>query len=274
MSLSVSRGHCMAKKRIHKEWADLQKEELGAMSLAPKGDDMFNWEAKLPGPEGSVYDGGLFAVDIQLPTDYPFSPPKATFKTRIYHMNIADSGAICIDILKTNWSPALSLLKVLLSLSSLLTDPNPKDPLVPTIANQYTRSRKKHDETAREWTRLYAMPKDHLPPPPPPVQKKAPTRSGPRGARARQPAAAPAPAASSSRIIEIDDDDEVQVVSTTAPRRSAAVAGRRRTRAETALETDAPEDDANTSAAGRKRRRPNASSNGTSMSSDDVIVID
>ena len=55
-----------------------------------------------------------------------FSAPKVTFATRIYHMNISDRGNICIDILKHNWSPALSLFKVMLSLSSLLTDPNPR----------------------------------------------------------------------------------------------------------------------------------------------------
>lgn len=58
------------------------------------------------------------------------------------------------QLLKNAWSPALSLYKVILSLSSLLTDPNPADPLVPHIAHEYKRDRKKHDETAREWTKL------------------------------------------------------------------------------------------------------------------------
>lgn len=58
------------------------------------------------------------------------------------------------QLLKHAWSPALSLYKVILSLSSLLTDPNPSDPLVPAIAQEYRGNRKKHDATARDWTKL------------------------------------------------------------------------------------------------------------------------
>ncbi|KAN0131716.1 Ubiquitin-conjugating enzyme/RWD-like protein [Lactarius tabidus] len=80
-------------------------------------------------------------------------------------MNISEKGNVCIDILKNNWSPALSIFKVVLSLSSLLTDPNPSDPLVPSIANEFLRKRSIHDQTARQWTQLYAKP---TPPPSPP----------------------------------------------------------------------------------------------------------
>ena len=58
-------------KRIHREIADLKKEDLGNITLAPSDDNLFNWKATIPGPEGSVYEGGLFQVDITLAHDYP-----------------------------------------------------------------------------------------------------------------------------------------------------------------------------------------------------------
>ena len=109
------------------------------------------------GPDDSPYAGGVFFLNIHFPTDYPFKPPKMNFVTRIYHCNISSNGSICLDILKDQWSPALTISKVLLSISSLLTDANPDDPFVPEIAHLLKTDKGKHDANAREWTRKYAM---------------------------------------------------------------------------------------------------------------------
>lgn len=120
------------------------------------GDDLFKWQATILGPKNSPYEGGLFFLSILFPKDYPFKAPRVTFQTKIYHCNINDQGGICLDILKDAWSPALTAAKVLLSISSLLTDANPDDPLVPDIARTYKNNRAEHDKIAREWTMKYA----------------------------------------------------------------------------------------------------------------------
>ena len=148
----------MALKRISKELTDLQRDPPANCSAGPADDnDQFHWTATIMGPDDSPYQGGVFFLNVAFPNDYPFKPPKCSFTTRIYHPNINANGAICLDILKDQWSPALTVSKVLLSISSLLTDPNPDDPLVPDIAHLCKTNKRRYEETAREWTRQYAM---------------------------------------------------------------------------------------------------------------------
>lgn len=147
----------MAARRIQKELADLTASPLDVCTAGPvKDEDLFVWDATLMGPKDSPYEGGLFCLAIEFPVNYPFTPPRVTFKTKVFHPNINAQGGICLDILKDQWSPALSVAKVLLSISSLLTDANPKDPLVPEIARLYVEDRAEFDRTAREWTQRYA----------------------------------------------------------------------------------------------------------------------
>jgi len=147
----------MSAKRIQKELLDLKKDPPSNCSAGPIGEDMFKWEGAIFGPADSPYTGGYFKLFIQFPVDYPFKPPVVTFTTKIYHPNINSAGGICLDILKNQWSPALTISKVLLSITSLLTDANPADPLVPEIAHIYKTDRAEFDARARAYTLKYAM---------------------------------------------------------------------------------------------------------------------
>jgi ubiquitin-conjugating enzyme E2 D/E len=146
----------MSLRRIQKELQDLKKDSPENCSAGPRDSNIYIWDGMIMGPSDSPFSGGIFQLEIHFPTEYPFKPPKITFKTKIYHPNISSNGAICLDILKDQWSPALTIGKALLSICSLLTDPNPKDPLCPDIANLYIDDKDEYTRVAREWTNMYA----------------------------------------------------------------------------------------------------------------------
>lgn len=143
-------------KRLQNELQDLMKNPVPNCSAGPKNNDLTNWIATIFGPEDTPYYGGIFELDIKFSDEYPFKPPKVYFKTQIYHCNINKQGGICLDILKDNWSPALNVSKLLLSICSLLSEPNPSDPLMHEIADLYRQNKELHDANAREYTLKYA----------------------------------------------------------------------------------------------------------------------
>ena len=144
-------------KRITSEVKEMAKSPPTYCSAGPISDDLHYWSGTITGPKDSPYEGGLFHLDIVLPRDYPFSPPRVTFRTKVYHCNINESGGICLDILKDQWSPALTVNKVIISIISLLNDPNPHDPLVTDIANIYLQDKNLYLENAKKHTRIYAI---------------------------------------------------------------------------------------------------------------------
>ena len=144
-------------KRLKSELKELTSSPPANCSAGPLDENnLFQWQGTIMGPEGSPYAGGIFYLRIDFTNDYPFKPPKIIFLTKIYHCNINSAGNICLDILKDQWSPALTISKVLLSICSLMDEPNPNDPLVSEIAHLYKTNRKEHDRRAQQYTLEYA----------------------------------------------------------------------------------------------------------------------
>jgi ubiquitin-conjugating enzyme E2 C len=93
--------------------------------------DMMKWNATLSGPAETCYAGMTFKLTLAFPANYPYAPPEVLFKTPVYHPNVDFAGRICLSVLErkneegVGWSAALNTGNVLLSVQSLLGEPNP-----------------------------------------------------------------------------------------------------------------------------------------------------
>ena len=149
----------METRRLQKEYEELTKlgNSNSGVQARNIGSDMTHWKGVIQGPADTVYQGGTYIIDIVIPSDYPYKPPKMKFETKIWHPNISSqTGAICLDILKDEWSPALTIRTALLSLQALLCSPEPDDPQDAVVASQYKNNRELFNQTARAWTQEHA----------------------------------------------------------------------------------------------------------------------
>ncbi|EEP79415.1 conserved hypothetical protein [Uncinocarpus reesii 1704] len=146
-------------RRIAKELADIHDDSHSQVTVDPVGggDDLTHLKGSFRGPPGTPYEGGTYRVDIRIPADYPFRPPIMKFDTKLWHPNVSSqTGAICLDTLSGAWSPVLTIKSALLSLQSLLSTPEPKDPQDAEVANMMLRNPKEFDRVARQWAVLHA----------------------------------------------------------------------------------------------------------------------
>ena len=120
------------------------------ITLLPS-DNLCIQTAIINGVEGTPYEGYKWRVRLSFPQDYPFKAPTANFIDRMFHPNVSyNSGEICIDILKASWSPALKIHSILVSLQSLLNDPNPSSPLNSDAARLFKNNRDEYNRRVRE----------------------------------------------------------------------------------------------------------------------------
>ncbi|PON94558.1 Ubiquitin-fold modifier-conjugating enzyme [Trema orientale] len=158
--------------RMHKELkllladpppgASFPRLSPGSDPSSSSSDSLSLIDAQIKGPEGTVYEKGVFNLKIQIPERYPFQPPSVTFATPIYHPNIDNGGRICLDILnlppKGAWQPSLNISTVLTSIGLLLSEPNPDDGLMCEASREYKYNRQAFDQKARSMTEKYAHP--------------------------------------------------------------------------------------------------------------------
>ena len=131
-----------------------EKQDTG-IKLRPPRDGVLSggaWRAYLSGPKATPYEGCVYAVDIRLPTNYPYDPPTMMFVNRCWHPNIGVNGHVCVDILQREWAPSLTILKILMSVQSLLDDPDPRSPLNGPAADMYRAAK-----ANRDWDRYRQM---------------------------------------------------------------------------------------------------------------------
>ncbi|XP_033321442.1 ubiquitin-conjugating enzyme E2 T [Megalopta genalis] len=141
--------------RLKRELERLTKNPVEGICCYPKSDNLDQLVATIIGPCGSPYSGTIFELEINIPEEYPFEPPQITFKTPVYHPNIDDKGRICLDLLnmppKGVWKPTIGLQNLLDAVQSLLGNPNPDDPLMAEIAEEYKFNRLKFDRKVRKF---------------------------------------------------------------------------------------------------------------------------
>ena len=139
-------------------YSQLQKNPAPLCFAEPKdpSTNMLHWTGWIEGPPDTPFFGGKFHFVIDFSVEFPFKPPAVRFITQIFHPNISTSGEICLDILHSQWSPALTIRGLLISVCSLLTDPNPEHGLNKEALRIFRTDRQTYDQMAKQWTELYA----------------------------------------------------------------------------------------------------------------------
>lgn len=167
-------------RRLQKEVQDIHQDTHSGITITGPQDeteitDFTHFKGHFVGPPDTPYEGGQYEVDIRITAEYPFKPPEMRFITKIWHPNVSSqTGAICLDTLGTAWTPVMTLKNALISLQSLLSSPEPKDPQDAEVASMLITKPEEFRHVAQEWAIRYA----NAPKPPPGSARTGASGSG------------------------------------------------------------------------------------------------
>jgi len=143
-----------ATRRLQKELGDIRKSGIKSFrDIQVDESNLLVWQGLLV-PDNPPYSKGAFLIDIVFPAEYPFKPPKISFRTKIYHPNIDEKGQVCLPIVAAeNWKPATKTDQVIQALVNLVNEPEPEHPLRADLAEEYTKDKKKFMKNAEDFTK-------------------------------------------------------------------------------------------------------------------------
>jgi len=153
----------MALRRLMAEYKQISNNPPDGIAAGPVTEDnFFEWEAVITGPEETPFQDGVFVATLSFPQDYPLNPPSMKFKSDLFHPNIYSDGRVCISILhppgndpmgyessNERWSPVQSIEKILLSVMSMIAEPNTESPANVDAAKMYRENRTDFNKRAK-----------------------------------------------------------------------------------------------------------------------------
>ncbi|KDN70802.1 putative ubiquitin-conjugating enzyme E2-18 kDa [Colletotrichum sublineola] len=166
-NLTSAMAQSTAHRRLLQEYRALTNNPPEGITAGPLSeDDLLHWEALIQGPEGTPFDGGVFPAELKFPKDYPLAPPTMKFLVDMWHPNIYPSGLVCISILhppgddpnhyehaSERWSPIQSVEKILISVMSMLAEPNDESPANVEAAKMWRERRADYEQKVRDGVR-------------------------------------------------------------------------------------------------------------------------
>jgi len=146
-----------ATRRLQKELQEIRKSGIKYFrDIQVDESNILLWQGLII-PDTAPYNKGAFRIEMIFPPEYPFKPPKVTFKTKIYHPNVDEKGQVCLPIISAeHWKPATRTDQVIESLSQLVNEPEPDHPLRADLAEEYTKDKKKFFKNAEEFTKKHS----------------------------------------------------------------------------------------------------------------------